>query len=364
MADRRCPKCNGMVSRLVRLCPHCGAKIATGTGTEIGLVLGLVVLAGVVVLVVKGAANAPKPTGSTHTVPIEKSAPPPPPPPPPPPAPVVEAPPPPPPAPVEKPPLAKGMPMDVVRQSWGVPMKESFAQAPNMRSDWWTYPDGTKLHFIDSVLDSWEKSPPPAAPGLPVVAPPVGAGSPAAIAGTPGAGEASPRAAASDQEIFSDLKIALKRAEIEDSATGISSGRKQEREEAYTGDLRARYGITAEKQQAILTEGADKHWPLPAAVFFPMQDGIPLVSGGTYVTGMSLELLLGDPTVAAGIRGSQLVFPGVVLHVLRSESRGGVIWYYVQATDRAGASADGWLINVTSMGPPPGSTGMTPSPVR
>ena len=61
MAEKKCPKCDAAISRLMRVCPHCGARVATGPGTEIGLVLGLLVLAGAAVVVVKASTHASKP---------------------------------------------------------------------------------------------------------------------------------------------------------------------------------------------------------------------------------------------------------------------------------------------------------------
>jgi hypothetical protein len=348
MAVKKCPKCDGVVSRLVRVCPHCGAKIASGTGTEIGLVLGLLVLAAAVVLVIKGAGSiAPKqPTPTTRTVPpVEKPTPPPPAPPTPPaPAPVVETPPP-APQPVEKPALTRGMTMAAVRQLWGAPEKTSSAQSATTRSDWWTYDDGQKLHFVDSVLESWAQSEPPATVTTPEPTSPSGEA----------AGAAAP--ASREEQIYGELRVALKRAEVEDRASGVANSRRAKLEQSYTSDVRSRYGITEARQETILAQGEAKHWRVPPAVFFPQQGGAPLTIGATYVTGMPIEVTLGDRPPGEGIVSVGMLAPGCPLRVQRSVEMGGAIWYYVEVLNETGVvMRAGWTRGLTVMTAPPESS--------
>ncbi len=76
MSGRTCPKCNAIISRLVAVCPHCGEKFDTGSGTAIGLGIGLVVLAGVVFLVIQatGGIHLHKPQPPAQEVAVRAAA--------------------------------------------------------------------------------------------------------------------------------------------------------------------------------------------------------------------------------------------------------------------------------------------------
>lgn len=343
MAERKCPKCDGVVSRLVRVCPHCGAKIASGTGTEIGLVLGLLVLAAAVVLVIKGAGTAPpRPTGTTQMVPpVQKPTLPPSPPPaaPPAPAPVVETPPP-APEPVEKPPLTKGMTMATVRRLWGDPVRTSSAQSATTRSDWWTYDDGQKLHFVDSVLESWAQS------ESPVTAAPPEATSPP--------GEPTPAPLPDEQSVraYGALEAALKQAQVEDIALGHPKGLKGKLEQRYAAEVRARFGITEARQQQILATGDANRWPLLLIVFGPESGGARPSVGTVYLTGILFDLLPGREAPDEGGQKTELP-PGIMVRVLGSVVVGGTPWYYVQVAGPASPNARvGWISGLTVMTAP------------
>lgn len=343
MAVRKCPKCDGVVSRLVRVCPHCGARIASGTGTEIGLLVGLVVLAAAVVLAIKGAGStAPKqPPAATRTVPsVEQPTPPPPPAPAPPaPAPVVATPPP-APQPVEKPALARGMTMDAVRQLWGAPEKTSSAQSATTRSDWWTYDDGQKLHFVDSVLESWAQSEAPATATSP-----------------PGEPAAGPVADEKTIRTYGALEAALKHAQQEDRAVGSPKALKGRLVTRYTAEVRARFGITEDQQQQILIAGDANHWALPLIVFGPDAPGtVPAASrptvGASYLTGILFDMLPGQSAPEDAGQKTELP-PDVTLRVLGFMDRGSTTWFHVQVVNPGGPNAAmGWISGLTVMTTP------------
>ncbi len=145
--------------------------------------------------------------------------------------------------------------MDQAREALGEPDKVSGASGAGMRWDWWTYNSGWKLRFTNAQLESWTQSE-PTEPG----GPPAGL---ASAAGTP----ASAGAASNRKLIYSDLKSALKRAEIMAKDVKSNTDQRPILEQALTEQVRTKYGITAAEGKAILAEGDSRKWPTVGLLF-------------------------------------------------------------------------------------------------
>jgi hypothetical protein len=344
MPEKRCPKCNGLMSRLVHVCPHCGEKLSTGTGTWIGVVIGLLVLAGVVVLVVRPSIGAPGTIGLPKTVTV--GAPPAPPKPTPPPAapqaPVATpAPPAPAPAPAPAPQLAKGMTMDQVRQALGEPARTRSATAPDTRFDWWEYDSGKSLRFVNSVLEGWSENAPAASPGAPAA---------------PEAGAAQP------EHIYAALKAALQRAEADAGRRGGRPGQAGMLRDAYLAQVRNIYGITLEQQQSILAEGDAKGWG-GLSLLQTGGGGKPPTVGKTYIGGMGVRLLQESEPGTAPL-GTVGLEPGSLVRVVQAVARGTRLWYYLEVLRPDGAVVgSGWAENLMVVEPlaPPASAAPPPA---
>ncbi len=337
MSGRTCPKCNAIISRLVAVCPHCGEKFSTGSGTAIGLGIGLLVLAGVVGLVVlaSGGLHLHKTEPPVQTVTVKqppKPEPAPAPPPKPTPPEPEPTPPQPEPAPKPKPELAKGMTMDQVREALGKPDRASGAFGAGMRWDWWTYNSGEKLRFVNSVLDGWSKVTPTPAPSAPTI---VGA---ASGASEPASGEARRK------QIYGALKGALKSAQVIASGPTVSADQRSVLEQAFTAQVRSRYGIRGADATAILAEGDSKKWPAPSLLLKTEAKGTPPAVGKAYTLGSMVQLLQSDgPPTDNPPKGVYDASAGLLVRVMQVVPARNDTWYEVGATDPSGRIiVSGW----------------------
>jgi len=343
MPQVACPKCNGVISSSLRRCPHCGARIRHGSGAAVGLALGLLVLGGAVTLVVT-MSGRPKQAAPPQMVSIPPGVAPPvaeEPAPEPAPAAPQEEPPPPEPVAEPQPQLVKGMTMQEVRQMLGEPTRESSAEAVGTRFDWWHYPSGEKLRFINSVLDSWT-----------VGEPSQSAGVLAALGAAPPGGASAGASTEARKRIYAELKIAEKRAEVENSISGSRVSQKEMLEQIYAKLVCRKYGISEGQGLAILSEGDRERWPLPPVVFGPPLKGGPVAVGSVYTTGMVLELLLAPDTGGPlqNVEDSVTLPFGSRVHVLRTEVSHYTTWYYVEVlTPSGGVAGRGWLYGLVTL---------------
>jgi len=334
MSQKTCPKCNGVMSRLVNVCPHCGEKFHTGTGTGIGVGIGVVVLAGVLFLVVQasGGFHLKKPPAPAKEVTVSQPAPPPAPKPPAPepaPAPPEPASPPPEPAPAPKPELAKGMTMDQVRALLGKPDTARSASAPNVSWDWWSYGSGWKLRFVNSKLESWRE-----------VEPSTGSSESEALGGVaPATG--APR----NRQIYAALKTAMKRSELDARRGGAAPGGGPD----YTTLVRTQYRITASEQQSILAEGDKEGWPLPPVLFQSGGKGTPPAVGKTYTVGGTLQVLVTPEPPPKAIPTDMVdVAAGSLVRVSKAEAVNSAVWCEIQVLGPNGkVVGSGWANGLT-----------------
>ena len=212
--------------------------------------------------------------------------------------------------------------------------------------------DGQELRFVNSELVGWSQREPAA------VAQPTaglsGSGAPAGPAASPAlSAPAAPQASSTSDEgsrrqIYSQLKVAAQRAQLEGQAPQEERALSQ----VYLGQVADKFHLTPQEQKDILAEGDAKRWPMPPIVFGPPLGGTPPTPGYTYTTGMALQLLAGPIGAAPGtdVRDVMTLPAGSSVRVLQPARASTAGWCYVQVLTGIGApSGGGWVYGLTVM---------------